>query len=150
VTVPARVSFVTLGVADVEAAASFYERLGWRRSAGSVPGDIAFFQLGPVALGLWGYDDLANEARLPAAAAAPYRGFSLAINLPTEAEVDRVLAAAVEAGATPLAPAVRADWGGYSGYFADPDGNAWEVAYNPGFPLGDDDVVRLPPPDGAT
>jgi uncharacterized protein len=143
--VPARITFVTLGVSDVEAAAAFYERLGWRRSSGSIEGDIAFFQLGPVALGLWGYANLAEDAALPAGdGPAPFRGVALAINVPAEADVDDVLAAAAAAGGTPLKPGTRADWGGYSGYFADPDGNAWEVAYNPGFPLGDDGAVHLP------
>jgi catechol 2,3-dioxygenase-like lactoylglutathione lyase family enzyme len=144
VSVPARLNFVTLGVADVEAAAAFYERLGWRRSSGSVPGEIAFFALGPVVLGLYGYAALAEDAALPPADPAAYRGTTLAINVGSEAEVDAVLAAAAEAGATPLKPGTRADWGGYSGYFADPDGNAWEVAFNPGFPLRADGTVELP------
>jgi predicted lactoylglutathione lyase len=143
-TVPARLTFVTLGVADVENAAAFYERLGWRRSSGSVPGEIAFIKLGPVVLGLWDHDKLAADAGLPAAPPLPFRGVALAVNVATEAEVDQVLDDAAAAGATPLKPGTRADWGGYSGYFADPDGNAWEVAYNPGFPLKADGTVDLP------
>jgi catechol 2,3-dioxygenase-like lactoylglutathione lyase family enzyme len=143
-TVPARLTFVTLGVADVEAAAAFYERLGWRRSSGSVPGEIAFFRLGGVALGLWDHDKLAHDAGLPTAPPLPFRGVALAVNVATEAEVDQVLNDARDAGATLLKPGERADWGGYSGYFADPDGNAWEVAYNPGFPLREDGTVALP------
>ncbi|HEU0131463.1 MAG TPA: VOC family protein [Mycobacteriales bacterium] len=144
-TIPPYVSLVTLGVADVEAAAAFYERLGWRRSSASVPGDVAFFALNSLALALYGNADLAADAALPADGPPPaFRGFALAINVADEAETDRVLAAAVEAGATLLKPATRAEWGGYSGYFADPDGNAWEVAVNPGWPLGDDGRVTLP------
>jgi predicted lactoylglutathione lyase len=143
-TLPARLSFVTLGVADVERSALFYEALGWRRSSGSVPGDIAFFKLGAVVLGLWSYVSLGEEAGLPVAEPAPYRGFSLAVNVASEAEVDRVLAYAAGVGGTSLKPGTKADWGGYSGYFADPDGNAWEVAYNPGFPLDDNGIPQLP------
>ena len=145
-TVPARVSLVTLGVADVEAAAAFYERLGWTRSSASVPGVVAFFATTTgTAVGLYGYGDLAADAaRPPAADPAAFRGVSLAINLASPAEVDAVLAAAREAGATVTKDAVAAEWGGYSGYFADPDGNAWEVAHNPGWPLDDEGRVTLP------
>lgn len=142
-TVPARTSLVTLGVADVEAAAAFYERLGWTRSAASVPGEIAFFATSGAVIGLWNERSVAEEAGLPYTPPAAARGVVLAINVESEAEVDRVLAEAAEAGATPLKPAARMDWGGYSGYFADPDGNAWEVAFNPGWPLVDG-VPRLP------
>ena len=143
-TLPSRISFVTLGVADVELAAAFYERLGWTRSSGSVPGEIAFFKLADNVLGLWSFRSLGEEASLPVGAVPPFRGVSLSVNVATEAEVDRVLAFATEAGATPLRPGTRADWGGYSGYFADPDGNAWEIAYNPGFPLDENGVPQLP------
>lgn len=134
-TVPARTSLVTLGVADVEAAAAFYERLGWTRSPASVAGEIAFFATSGAVIGLWSQESLAAEAGLPYTPPAACRGVVLAINVESEAEVDRVLAYAVDAGATALQPAHRMDWGGYSGYFADPDGNAWEVAFNPGWPL---------------
>ena len=143
-TIPARINLVTLGVADVEAAAAFYERLGWHRSSGSVPGVVAFFDLNGVVLGLFGAADLAADARVAPGPAGAFRGQSLAINLPSEAEVDTALAAAEAAGATLLKPAERADWGGWSGYFADPDGHAWEVAYNAGFPLDDSGRVLLP------
>jgi catechol 2,3-dioxygenase-like lactoylglutathione lyase family enzyme len=143
-TVPARINLVTLGVADVEAAAAFYERLGWRRSSASVPGGVAFFALGGAVLGLFGSADLAADARLPYADPPAFRGQSLAINLPNEAEVDAAITAAVAAGGTLLKAAERADWGGWSGYFADPDGHAWEVAYNPGWPLDGDGRVLLP------
>ena len=143
-TVPARVNLVTLGVSDVEAAAAFYERLDWRRSSASVPGEIAFFTLGPVVLGLFGWSDQAKDAGLPESVPGVFRGFALSINMASEAEVDAVIAAAVEAGGTLLKPAVRAEWGGWSGYFTDPDGNAWEVAFNPGWPLRDDGSVALP------
>jgi uncharacterized protein len=142
-TVPARTSLVTLGVADVEAAAAFYERLGWTRSPASVAGEIAFFATSGAVIGLWNARSLAAEAGLPYTSPAACRGVALAINVESEAEVDRVLAFAVDAGARPLQPAHRMDWGGYSGYFADPDGNAWEVAFNPGWPLANG-IPQLP------
>ena len=140
---PARINLVTLGVADVARATAFYESLGWRRSPRSQD-TISFFQLGGCILGLFGFDDLAADAGIAARDVPAFRGVSLAINLPTEADVDAGLAAAVDAGATLLKAAQRAEWGGYSGYFADPDGNAWEVAHNPGWPLAADGTITLP------
>lgn len=145
-SVPNRVSLVTLGVSDVEGAAAFYERLGWTRSSASVPGVVAFFATttGTV-LGLYGAADLADDAALPASAGpAAFRGVALAINVASPAEVDEVLNVARDAGATVTKQGTRAEWGGYSGYFTDPDGHAWEVAHNPGFPLGDDGTVTVP------
>lgn len=143
-TVPARVTLVTLGVADVPAATAFYERLGWAPSAASVPGEVTFVRMtNGVVLGLWSYASLAGDAHREPGDPAAFRGVTLAVNVESEAEVDRVLGAAAEAGATPLKPGTRADWGGYSGYFADPDGNAWEVAYNPGWPIGPDGSVEI-------
>ncbi len=95
-------------------------------------------------LGLFGWNALAEDANLPAASPAEYRGFTLAINVETEEDVERALAAAEAAGATILKPATRADWGGLSGYFADPDGHAWEVAWNPGFPFRADGLLDMP------
>ena len=142
-TVPARTSLVTLGVADVERAAAFYERLGWARSSASVAGEVAFFPTSGAVVALWSAASLAADAHLPVEPPAPFRGVALAINVESAEEVDRVLAVATGAGATLLKPGTRADWGGYSGYFADPDGNAWEVAHNPGWPL-ENGVPRLP------
>jgi hypothetical protein len=143
VSVPAHVSLVTLGVRDVQESAAFYERLGWHRSSASQD-VIAFFATGTVAIGLYGHDALADDASVPADPPPRYRGVTLAINVASEAEVDRVLAEAEAAGASIPKPAQRADWGGYSGYFADSDGHLWEVAYNPGFPLNADGSVTLP------
>ena len=143
-TVPARVTLVTLGVADIPAATAFYERLGWAPSAASVAGEVTFIAMtNGVVLGLWSYASLAGDAHREPADPTAFRGVALAINVESEAEVDRVLAAAADAGATPLKPATRAGWGGYSGYFADPDGNAWEVAYNPGWPVRADGSVEV-------
>ena len=143
-TVPARTSLVTLGVSDVERAAAFYERLGWTRSSASVPGEVAFFPTNGAVVALWSAASLATDANLPVEPPPAFRGVALAVNLASEAEVDAALAAAGAAGATVLKPGTRAEWGGYSGYFADPDGNAWEVAFNPGWPLDDEGRPVLP------
>lgn len=135
-----RLSLVTLAVADVARARAFYLRLGWR--CASVGGDeVAFFQLGPLALALYGAAASAADMGL---APAPPGAVTLAQNQPSRAEVDRVLAEAQAAGARLLKPAAETAWGGYVGYFADPDGHPWEIAWNPGFPLADDGALRLP------
>ncbi len=141
--VPARVSLITLGVADLDRATAFYEALGWKRSAASAEG-VSFFRTADSALALFGHDDLAKDAQLPRGELPAYRGFALAINVESEAEVDRVLAEAVAAGATMLKPAGRAFWGGYTGYFTDPEGHAWEVAHNPHWTFTADGSVDLP------
>ncbi len=138
------VSLVTLGVADIDRATVFYEALGWHRSSASVDGTVAFLRGGTVGLSLFGRDDLAAEAGVEVASLAGPGSTVLAINLATEAEVDRFVAAVVAAGGTVTAPPTRADWGGYSGYVADPDGHLWEVAHNPAFPLGPDGAVTFP------
>ncbi len=138
-----RLSLVTLGVADVAASRAFYERLGWTASAASQEG-IAFFKAGGAVLALYGRRALAEDARLPDAPAGGFGGIALAHNVRSREEVDTVLAAAVTAGGRLLAPAEEAFWGGYSGYFADPDGYPWEVAWNPGFPLAEDGSIELP------
>lgn len=144
-TVPPRLSLVTLGVSDVEAAAAFYERLGWTRSSASSPGVVAFFATTTgTAISLFGHGDHAAEAGRDEPDPAAFRGVSLAMNLPSPHAVDEVLRVAEAAGGTITKPAEPADWGGYSGYFADPDGNSWEVAHNPHWPLGDDGRVTLP------
>lgn len=136
-----RLSIITLGTADLARATAFWEALGLERRARQVDG-IAFFQLGGIALGLYPFDKLAEDCGLPEAAASGR--VTLAHNCRTEAEVDDILAAAVAAGGTLLKPAHKAFWGGYSGYFADPDGHPWEVAFNPFFPLADDGALILP------
>ena len=128
-----RLSIVTLGVADIARARGFYEALGWAASRSSND-QIVFFQLAGMALALYGGDDLAADARVAPGAAGAAR-ITLAHNAHDRAEVDALLAAAERAGATILKPAEDASWGGYSGYFADPDGHAWEIAWNPHTPL---------------
>ena len=126
-----RISLVTLGVSDLARARAFYEALGWR-GAQQPDDEIVFFQAGGMVFGLW--TALGGHG-------AP--GIELAHNVRSMEEVDALLAAAVNAGATRVRSAARADWGGYSGAFADPDGYVWEVAHNPGWTLTEDGSVRL-------
>ncbi|MGB7434515.1 MAG: VOC family protein [Candidatus Acidiferrum sp.] len=137
-----RISLLTLGVADLDRSREFYERLGWRRSVADAEG-IVFFQTGSIALALYPRSDLAADANVPAEGHG-FPGFAIAYNARTRDEVDTVLAQAQAAGARLLKPAQQAFWGGYSGYFSDPDGFPWEVAWNPSFPLAEDGSLRLP------
>ena len=139
-----RLSLVTLGVADVARARRFYEQgLGWTASkAGN--DSVVFFQLGGMILALFGRAALAEDARLPDPGGAGFGGIALAYNVRRREEVDAVLAEAASAGGRILKPAEDAFWGGYSGYFADPDGHVWEVAWNPQFRLQDDGSLELP------
>lgn len=138
-----RLNLVTLGVGDLARSTAFYERLGWQRSARKAEG-VAFFQAGGVVLGLFPRDDLAGDAGIDPKGTG-FTGVALAYNTRTRDEVEAVLAEAVAAGGSLVKPAQEAFWGGYSGYFADPDGFLWEVAWNPGFPLDDDGHLQLPP-----
>ena len=141
-TVPARVSLITLGVADVARATRFYETLGWRRSSASVEGEVSFFHTHGAIVGVYDETKLAEDVRLPGKKPSGFRGVSLAINVGTEAEVDAALEAAGNAGAE-IVDAERAPWGGYVGYFTDRDGHVWEVAHNPGFPIAEDGSISL-------
>jgi len=144
-TVPAVLSLVTLGVRDVAASTRFYEALGFERSSASVEGEVSFFRTAGGLLGLYGADDLRRDAVAgPAAAAGDFRGVTLAINVGSRAVVDDALAQAEAAGAHVTKPAQETEWGGYHGYFADPDGHAWEVAHNPFWPLRADGTPQLP------
>lgn len=139
-----RLSLVTLGVADVARSRRFYEEgLGWTPSSASRE-SIVFFQLGGIALALFGRAALAEDAHLPPTPAEGFGGITLAHNVGSRAEVDAVMAHAERAGARILKPAQDVFWGGYSGYFADPDGHPWEVAWNPFVTLGPDGSLRLP------
>lgn len=137
-----RLTLLTLGVADLGRAVRFYEALGWTRSRYASEG-VAFFQLGGLVLSLYPRAALAEDAGI-AAEGYGFRGFALAHNTGSRAETDAVLADAVAAGATLVKPAEDAFWGGYSGYFADPDGTLWEVAWNPDLLPLSDGSVRLP------
>ena len=136
------ISFVTLGVRDLARSRAFYRALGWQESAGSKEA-VAFFQVGNIAFALFGRDDLAADAGV-AAAGQGFAGFTLAHNVPSEGDVDATLQEAVAAGGALVAAGNRAPWGGFRGYFADPDGFLWEVCHNPFFPLDEHGFVRLP------
>jgi catechol 2,3-dioxygenase-like lactoylglutathione lyase family enzyme len=138
-----RVSLVTLGVADLDRARRFYEALGWKR--GNEGADVVFFQLSGAVLALWGRKALAEDAHLSPKGSG-FGGITLAHNARSKAEVDALLADAKAAGATILKPAEDAFWGGYSGYFADPDGHPWEVAWNPLWSMDGEGRVSLAPP----
>jgi len=138
-----RISIVTLGVSDVLASTAFYERLGWKRSEESSNDQISFFQMGGIIFGLFGRDALAEDAQLPPGDPG-FSGVTIAHNARTKEEVDALLDEAEQAGATILKPAQDVFWGGYSGYFADPDGHAWEVAWNPFFEIDGDGNVIMP------
>ena len=137
-----RISVVTLGVDDMQRARAFYERLGWRAAASSSD-DVTFFNMAGVVLGLYGRKALADDARV-AVSAVPSTSASLAHNCESEDRVDAVMAFAEAAGAKIVKPAEKAFWGGYSGYFADPDGHLWEIAHNPFFPLDKDGRITAP------
>lgn len=140
----AHVSLVTLGVDDLHRATRFYEALGWRRSSASVEDTITFLRGGTVVLALFGRRDLANEAGVPIAPDGAHAAAALAMNVPAADAVDATLATAEAAGGRVTRPAARADWGGYSGYFTDPDGHLWEIAFNPMLPLLPDGRLWLP------
>ena len=136
-----RLSLVTLGVADLGRARRFYEDgLGWKR--GNDNPDVAFYQMPGGILALWLRTALAADARVADTGAA-FGGVALAYNARSKAEVDAVLAEAEAAGARLLKPAEDVFWGGYSGYFADPDGHVWEVAWNPFWRIDADGRVAL-------
>ena len=137
-----RISIVTLGVSDLERSRGFYERLGWHRAASKTEG-IVFFQAGNMALALYPREELAKDANV-AAGGHGFAGITIAYNTRNRAEVDSVLSEAQGAGAKILKPAQEAFWGGYSGYFGDPDGFLWEVAWNPFFPISDDGSIHIP------
>ena len=137
------ISLITLGVADVAKATSFYERLGFVRSKRASQESVSFFQAGPVVLALWGRDAQRDDAQA-AELWTGNGGIAVAQNLTSEAEVDAMMARAEAAGARILKPAAKTFWGGYDGYFADLDGHVWEVAFNPFWELDEGGRVRLP------
>jgi predicted lactoylglutathione lyase len=136
-----RVSLITLGVADVGTAKTFYERLGWH--VGLDVEETVFFQIGSSVLALWGRDKLAQYGGVTDGGS--WGGVALSHNVGSPAEVDRVIEQARAAGARIGREPAATVYGGYAGVFIDPDGHPWEVAHNPGFELGDDGSVKLPP-----
>ena len=141
-----RLTLVTLGVADVAGARAFYEALGFKASSDS-NASITFFNAGGVVLALFARCALAKDAHVEDSAPG-FSGIALAHNVSSPDEVEAVLAEAARAGAKLVKPGQKAFWGGYSGYFADPDGHLWEVAHNPFWPL--DEHRRLVLPGQAT
>lgn len=139
---PQRVTLITLGVTDLAASRDFYARLGWVEHGQSQPG-IAFFQLHGAALALFGRESLARDQGREVSLLGT-GAMTLAQNYLTEAEVDSAYAAALAAGAKPLKAPEKVFWGGYSGYWVDPDGHVWEMAMNPFWPLAADGSLTLP------
>ena len=136
-----RVSLLTLGVADLPRSRAFYEALGWSTDAG--PGDdVVFFQAGPMILGLWSRERLAEDSGLPDGGG--FGGMTLAHNVSSPAQVDGVIAEARAAGARIAREPAETFWGGYSAVFHDPDGHPWEVAHNPHWTLDERGAVSLP------
>ncbi|MGV6810768.1 MAG: VOC family protein [Brevirhabdus sp.] len=133
-----RITLITLGVADLNRSRAYYERLGWEPE--ETPPNVAFYDMGGAKFGLFPLDMLAAEQGRDAGALG-MGAQTLAQNFETQAEVDAQFARALAAGATPVTEPVATNWGGYSGYVADPDGHIWEFAFNPFWPL--DDAGRI-------
>ena len=141
----ARLTVVTLGVGDMRTSIAFYEALGFARKMRVTGEEVAFFETGGAVLALYPWSKLALDAALPIEPRPmAFRGATLAWNCRTAAEVDAVLAFALAQGAVLLKPAHKTEYGGYSGYFSDPDGHPWEVVVAPGIDVGDDRLVHLP------
>lgn len=136
-----RISMVTLGVDDLDRARAFYEALGWR---GQEVEETVFFQAGGMAVGLWNREKLAQDSGVENVSPRGFDGITLAHNVRSQAEVDQVIAAAEAAGAQITRRPSTTFYGGYAGSFTDPDGHAWEIAYNPGFPLANDGSLTVP------
>ena len=129
-----RISMITLGVRDLAASVRFYEGgLGLPRM--DSPPEVAFFTLNGTWLGLYGREALAADANVSPEGSG-FESFAFAHNVGSESEVDEVMSQALEAGATLVKEPEKVFWGGYSGYFKDPDGHLWEVAHNPHFWVG--------------
>ena len=141
-----RVSLVTLGVDDVARSTAFYQALGWPLSPASVPGEVSFFDTAGALLALYGRDALAADADADAerGPASGFRGVANAINLESPADVDAAFVVVRNAGGRIVVEPAPAEWGGYTGYFADPDGHLWEVAHNPAWPIGPAGRPELP------
>jgi len=136
-----RLSLVTLGVADLDRATRFYEALGWQPNRDAE--GVTFFQTGGLVVALWGRSELAEDSAV--VDSGGWGGVTLAQNVRTPAEVDSVLAAAEQAGATIGRPGAETFWGGYSGIFVDLDGHPWEIAHNPFWVITDDGRTQLRP-----
>ncbi|MHA6264226.1 VOC family protein [Arenibacterium sp. CAU 1754] len=141
---PQRVTLITLGVDDLDRARAFYAALGWK-NVGDQPG-VVFYQMDGMALGLFGKADLAKDQGRPGADLGT-GAMTLAQNFADRASVDAAFARAIAAGATALKAPEEVFWGGYSGYFADPDGHVWELAHNPFWELSETGRLTIPTGD---
>jgi predicted lactoylglutathione lyase len=136
-----RVSLVTLGVTDLARSSAFYEQLGWQ---GQEVEETVFFQAGGLAFVLWSRAKVAADAGVPDDGASGFGGITLAHNVRSRDEVDRIIDAAADAGAEIATSPRDTSYGGYAGFFRDPDGHVWEIAWNPGFALEPDGSLTLP------
>jgi catechol 2,3-dioxygenase-like lactoylglutathione lyase family enzyme len=139
-----RLTVITLGVSNMRASIAFYEALGFVRKLRETGEAVAFFETGATVIGLFPWNQLAHDVTL-AEKPRPwtFRGMTLAWNCGSPEEVDQVLDFAISKGASLLKPAHKTEYGGYSGYFADPDNHPWEVVVAPGIEVGDDRRVHL-------
>jgi len=139
-----RFTVITLGVSDMRASIAFYEALGFVRKMRATGEAVAFFDTGGTVLALFPWDQLAADATLPdQPRPKTFRGATLAWNCSSTEEVDTVLDFTISCGASLLKAAHKTEYGGYSGYFGDPDNHAWEVVVAPGIEVGDDRRVHL-------
>ncbi len=137
-----KLSLITLGVKDLQRALDLYQRgLGWKRSGSG--DDVAFFPMGGIVLALYPRDKLAEDATVSASGSG-FSGIALAHNTKSQEEVDKVLRTVERIDGKIVKPAEKVFWGGYSGYFADPDGHLWEVAWNPHWQFDNNDNLVLP------
>jgi len=137
-----RISLITLGVADVAAARAFYERLGWTASSASMD-EVVFFDMGGMIFGLYAQHELSKDSGMMNETPRP-GGITLAYNTRSHDEVDYLMGIVEDAGATILKHPVEMPWGGYVGYFADPDGHPWEISWVPQFPILEDGSIEIP------
>ena len=133
---------LTLGVSDLDRSIAFYSGLGWEMRGQREQG-IVWFRTSGSWVGLFAAHELAADAGLVVTPDQEFRGSTYAINLPTESDVDAALDEVAALGARIVKAPTRADWGGYSGYFADPDGHLWELCYNPMFPLDEHGRIEI-------
>lgn len=141
-SIPARLSIVTIGARDIELLRRFYRGLGWQESISA--DDFSAFATGGAVLTLYSMRSLVADTGLESPPPSPFNGVTLAINVESAEAVDAAFDGAVAAGARSLVPPVTAEWGGRSAYFADPEGNVWEVAWMPGSSFDDRDGLILP------
>jgi len=140
-SIPARVSIITFGVADLPRSVAFYEAIGWERCSSSMD-EIAWFRTADSYLGLFGWDDLIEDVTLDHPTRGSFGGTTHSINIESKEAVDAALDEAVAAGGTVLKLGTVLPFG-YGGYFADPDGHVWEVCYNPSFPIRPDGRITI-------